>query len=130
MRASTASLSMPNTFPARERQFISMLAADLHLDLSWDEYDEDQNLVVWRFPEVPNGNGHANALDDGALEEEDDDDEEATEAVDRVLNKYEKAHVMDDEVDGDFDARHERGVTEKMNEWKREYYRVGSDSSQ
>ena len=44
-------LTMPNTFPARDRQFINRLADDLHLSITWDEYDdEDQNLVTWRFP--------------------------------------------------------------------------------
>jgi hypothetical protein len=44
-------LSMPNTFPARERKFISTLAEDLHLLVTWDEYDEDdQNIVTWQFP--------------------------------------------------------------------------------
>ena len=37
-------LKMPNTFPARERQFISNLAIDLHLDVSWDEYDDEDDL--------------------------------------------------------------------------------------
>ena len=37
---------MPNTFPARERQFISNLAVDLHLDVGWDEYDDEDNYEV------------------------------------------------------------------------------------
>ena len=42
---------MPNTFPARERQLISTFAEDLHLSVTWDEYDEDdQNVVTWQFP--------------------------------------------------------------------------------
>jgi len=45
---------MPNTFPARERQFISTLAEDLHLSVTWDKRDEDvQNVVTWRFPGTP-----------------------------------------------------------------------------
>ncbi|KAG2365950.1 hypothetical protein BDR07DRAFT_594487 [Suillus spraguei] len=47
----TAALTMPDTFPARERKFISTLAEELHLSVTWDEYDEeDQNLVTWRLP--------------------------------------------------------------------------------
>ena len=42
---------MLNTFPAFERQFIGTLAEDLHLLVTWDEYDEDdQNIVTWKFP--------------------------------------------------------------------------------
>ena len=55
---------------------------------------------------------------------EDEDDEESKAAVDRVLNKYAKAKVMEDDKDGDFDARYEMSIKDKMDEWKRGYYRV------
>ena len=135
-------LVMPNDFPARERAFITQLASDLHLYVTWDEYDdEDQNLVVFRLPnylEEQNGGGagtekNGNDGDVGSDdedenwvdEESEEEDEEANEAVDRVLNKYEKADVVEDEEE-DFDTRHERNVQEKMDEWKRGYYRVSS----
>ncbi|OBZ66144.1 5'-3' exoribonuclease 1 [Grifola frondosa] len=102
--AGRSPLTMPNSFPARDRQFIAKLAEDLHLSLAWDEYDEqDQNLVTWRFP--------------------DEDDEESRAAVDRVLNKYEKAKVMEDDKEGDFDRRYEMSLKDKMDEWKRTYYK-------
>jgi 5'-3' exoribonuclease 1 len=45
--------------------------------------------------------------------------------VDRVLKKFGKAQVMgDDEGDG-FRMRYERSMKEKMDGWKRGYYRVG-----
>lgn len=131
-RANRTRLAMPNLFPARERQFINKLAEDLHLSLTWDEYDdEDQNLVTWRFPgelEEPlpegQGNGTPEAAAEGDDEEwEDEDDEESRAAVDRVLAKYEKAKVQEDDKEGDFDARYELSVKEKMDEWKRNYYR-------
>ena len=62
--------------------------------------------------------------DDIDEEWEDEDDEEARAAVDRVLNKYEKAKVMEEDKDGDFDARYEMSIKEKMDEWKRGYYKV------
>ncbi|KAI0028225.1 hypothetical protein K488DRAFT_89959 [Vararia minispora EC-137] len=115
-------LAMPNTFPARERQFITNLATDLHLDLSWDEYDEyDQNLVTLRFPVTLEGPISIDEEDNG--EDGWEDDDEAQKAVDRVLKKYGKAKVMKDDEDGDFDARHDRMMIEKMDEWKREYYK-------
>ena len=144
---------MPNDFPARERAFISQLATDLNLMVTWDEYDdEDQNLVVFRLPnEVgtvtshENGNGRDTSAesgnaddvrdvdgdvgsddgDDNWVDEDSESDEEANEAVDRVLKKYEKADVVEDEEE-DFDTRHERNVQEKMDEWKRGYYRVSN----
>ena len=138
---------MPNTFPARERQFISALADDLHLSLTWDEYDEnDQNIVIWRFPdavepsllpeveEVRETNGDVEGDgewedvddddDDVGEEEEEEEEEESKAAVDRVLKKYGKAQVMDDDEGGGFDARYERSLKEKMDEWKRGYYKV------
>ena len=117
-----ARLAMPNLFPAGERKFITDLTKDLHLDVTWDEYDDyDQNLVTIRFPgaldePVPVG--------DDVEDEEWEDDEEAQQAVDRVLKKYEKAHVVNDADDGDFDTRHERAILEKMDEWKRGYYKA------
>ncbi|KAJ6517993.1 exonuclease II [Mycena vitilis] len=145
---STAMLAMRNDFPARERKFIMTLAEDLHLSLRWDEFDEeDRNLVTWRFPGAllhegdveesgdkdPDGgkqNGHSGEGDsedvDSEKKEEDDEDEDDPEgraAVERVLHKYEKAHVAEDDEGGGFDARHERSVNEKMDEWKRGYYK-------
>ena len=134
-RERSAPLTMPNTFPAREREFISTLAEDLHLSVTWDDYDEDdQNIVTWHFPGAldeplsdPGVQKNGDASGEGEWEDVDDDDgedEESNEAVDRVLNKYEKAQVMDDEEGGGFDARYERSMKEKMDEWKRGYYKV------
>lgn len=125
-------LTMANLFPARDRKFIQDLADDLHLSVTWDEYDEqDQNLVTWRFPgeleeTIPeNGNGAVeNGEDDD--EWEDEEDEESKAAVDRVLAKYSKARVAQDDNEGDFDARYENSIKEKMDEWKRQYYKVGT----
>ncbi|TFY75929.1 hypothetical protein EWM64_g8082 [Hericium alpestre] len=119
-----AKLALLNEFSAGERKFITDLAEDLHLDLTWDEYDdEDRNLVTFRLPgslEEPLPVNGDEADDDDEWE---DDDEEAREAVDRVLKKYEKAKVTDEAVEGDFDARYERSVQEKMDEWKQGYYK-------
>ncbi|KAF9778851.1 exonuclease II [Thelephora terrestris] len=109
-----AELSMPNLFSAREREFLTNLARDLHLTLSWDEYDEeDQNLVVLRFPE--------SALDEQESES-DSQDEAATVAVDRVLKKYDKAKMLMENAEDNFDAREQLRLKQKMDDWKREYY--------
>lgn len=125
-QASQPPLTMPNTFPARDREFITRLADDMHLSITWDEYDEDQNLVTWRFPgqleePIPE-DGDAGEADDE--EWEDEEEEESRIAVDRVLNKYEKAKVAEEDKEGDFDARYELSIKEKMDEWKRGYYKV------
>ena len=139
-------LTMPNNFPAREEKFIADLSAALHLDVSWDEYDdEDQNLVVFRLPGGA-GNGKSmvndgasgnkegkkpedinNEEDDGQWEDvtssESSDDPEALSAIERVLKKYESAKTVEDE-EGDFDTRYEHARQERMDEWKSDYYRV------
>lgn len=123
---------MPNTFPSRDRTFISTLGTDLHLSITWDEYDEeDQNLVTWRLPgsmdeSMPEPGFEPDAgEDDGQWEDVSEEEEESQLAIDRVLKKYEKAPVKDDDEGGGFDARHEKSVSDKMDEWKRGYYKVG-----
>ncbi|KAF7981258.1 hypothetical protein HWV62_34139 [Athelia sp. TMB] len=132
----TASLSMPNTFAARERKFIATLAEDLKLSVSWDEYDDDdQNLIVWRLPgaldeplpdpisDVPEEDDSEEVWED-VEEDVEEEDEEGKAAVDRVLKKYATARVVDEATEGGgFDARHQASVMEKMDEWKRGYYR-------
>ena len=113
-------LSMPNIFSASEREFLTNLAQDLHLTLSWDEYDDDdQNLVVLRFPGVLES-----PLDDENSESDSQDEAEATTAVDRVLRKYDKAKVLTENVEANFDSREELRLKQKMDEWKRTYYWV------
>ncbi|KAH0832839.1 exonuclease II [Lanmaoa asiatica] len=127
------SLTMPNTFPSRDRNFISTLSTELHLSVTWDDYDEeDQNLVTWRLPglieePMPELGSEPNGGEDDEQWEDvsDDEDEESRSAVDRVLNKYGKAPIRDDDEGGGFDARYEKSVIDKMDEWKREYYKVG-----
>ncbi|KAJ7067517.1 exonuclease II, partial [Mycena amicta] len=136
-KRNSAVLAMRNEFPARDRVFLLKLAEDLHLGLRWDEFDEeDRSLVTWRFPGLAGAGaddddeegGKPNGGDEEWEDVDDDDDEEeedpeAQAAVERVLKKYEKAPVADDEAEGGFDARHARSVNEKMDEWKRGYYK-------
>ncbi|KAF8896029.1 exonuclease II [Infundibulicybe gibba] len=127
----TAKLAIKNDFPARDRAFVGKLAEDLHLTLRWDEFDEEAvNLVTFQLPgalEEPitqeNGDSKASVNEgEGEWEDIEEDDEESHAAVDRVLKKYEKADVVGDDDGGGFDARYERSVKEKMDEWKRNYY--------
>jgi 5'-3' exoribonuclease 1 len=126
-----ARLTMVNSFHARERVFITKLMEDLHLSVTWDEFDEeDRNLVTWRLPRAledePEMGEQKDGEQDSEWEDEDEgEDEESKAAVDRVLQKYEKAPGEDVDADGTFDERYERSVKEKMDEWKRGYYKVG-----
>ena len=122
---------MLNTFPARDRDFISTLSTDLHLCVTWDEYDEeDQNLVIWRLPSsmeepIPEPDSEASGCEDDEEWEGVSDDKRSRWVADGILSKYEKAPVKDDDGGGGFDARYEKSVNDKMVEWKREYYKVG-----
>ena len=114
-----ARLPFVNDISAGERKFISSLAAELHLDVAWDEYDEqDQNLIVLRLPAPPSGEGEEEDDDDDAAWE---DDDESRAAIDRVLKKYNQANVLDDEG---FDDRYEMALRQKMDQWKDQYYKV------
>ena len=131
-----ARLALPNEFPARDRAFITKLSEELHLQVGWDEYEQDQNLVTWRLPhQAEEGTGEGE--EDQTIVEQDGltsnsewedevsgDDDEAHAAVDRVLKKYEKASVVDLDAQESFDERYERSIKEKMDEWKRGYYQV------
>ena len=115
-----AELSMPNTFSAGERAFLTSLSLDLHLTLSWDEYDEDdQNLVVLRLP-----GAFESPLDEQDSDSDSQDDAEATAAVDRVLKKYDKAKTLMENSEDNFDLREELRLRRKMDDWKRTYYQV------
>ena len=122
-----ARLELLNDFPARDREFIISLAADLHLELAWDEYDDnDDNIVTFCLPGTPEEpQADLEGEDEGNDDEwvSDKEDEEAVNAVDRVLDKYRKAKVLE-RASEDFDERHEQAVKEKMDEWKRNYYMV------
>jgi len=118
-----ARLALPNEFPARDRAFITKLSEELHLDVGWDEYDQDQNLVTWRLPRLAQeGEGGEEPIvdQDGSTsnseweDEASGDDDEAYAAVDRVLKKYEKVPVVDLDTEGSFDERYEKSVKDKI----------------
>jgi 5'-3' exoribonuclease 1 len=103
-------LSFVNSFPARDRTFLTKIAGELNLTLTWDEYDdEDQNLAVLRIP----------SWDDS----DDDGGEVGRFAVDRVLNKYLRIKILEDE--GDSEERYEAALKGRMDTWKRDYYKAG-----
>jgi len=97
---------------------------ELNLVLTWDEYnDKDENLAVLRFPVSSNGvkNGNGENKDE-AESSEDDGGEAGNFAVDRVLKKYKRAPILED--GGTADERYDVELKRRMDDWKREYYRV------
>ncbi|KAJ9125140.1 hypothetical protein QFC22_000094 [Naganishia vaughanmartiniae] len=124
-----ANLSLVNRYNARDRRFIQELADALNLDLAWDEVDDaGQNLIVIRPgkptpSKPPSDEGDVMSdedLSDEAAASDSDDDVESQEAIQRVINKYEKAKVV--EIQGDPDEHRDVTLRNKMEEWKQGYY--------
>lgn len=102
-----------------DRDFISGLCRSLSLGLSFDEYD-------------PVGDCPAIAISSSAGLWEDDEvaAAESEAAITRVLKKYDGARVEGKNGEGggdaladDEDEEYERMLDQKMEQWKREYYR-------
>jgi 5'-3' exoribonuclease 1 len=134
----SASLSFAAQYPARDRRFLQELADKLHLSISFDEFDEnDEPLIVLRFDEdmldlaeadvSKDFNNLELADENGAAEEWQDEDEDGNEwqkAIERVLSKYEKAPTLPAFNDADWEDQYSKKLTEKMNTWKSQYYKV------
>ena len=119
-----------NDLGAGDKRFIISLAAELNLNLTWDDFDEeDQNVVSVYFPaQRPPapvlGSGDA----EGESEDSSEDDEaiqESNAAIDRVLNRYSNAKTIENGEE-EFEIREAARLKEKMDEWKQAYYRVSS----
>lgn len=122
-------LSFPATYPARDRRFLQGLADQLRLSIAFDEFnDNDEPIIVLRLAEemVDMITTEEEDLAQGMAEVDldDDEDDEWREAINRVLEKYEKAPVIPDRTEQEFEEQYEAQFQEKMNTWKQEYYRV------
>jgi 5'-3' exoribonuclease 1 len=116
-----------NDFGAGDKRFITTLAAELNLTLAWDEFDEDQNVVSLYFPPRRSpapvlGSGDVEGESEGSSED-DEAIQESNAAIDRVLDRYMDAKTMEDGEE-EFEKREAARLKEKMDEWKREYYKV------
>jgi 5'-3' exoribonuclease 1 len=131
LSAEDARLTLVNHYRARDRRFIQELADALNVQCSWDETDEyGQNLIVIRPAKTspskaPSDEGDV-ASDEDLSDEvvdstESEDDVESQEAIQRVITKYEKAKVV--EIEGDPDEHREITLRNKMEEWKKGYYK-------
>jgi 5'-3' exoribonuclease 1 len=128
-------LQFVNNLPARDRTFIQDLADALHVDLLWDEVDEyGQGLVVIapgmlaakkrdEDSPVPTREPVSDEEDSGSEEESSDDDAEGKIAVQRVLEKYRKAKVVEN-IDEDAQKGYDTLLHERLDEWKANYYKT------
>lgn len=123
-----ARLEIPATLPARDRRFLADISDELHLAVTYDEFDRDGNsLIVVSFDET---------MMNLVAEEQSDDENSAVandgettgaewkDAIKRVVAKYEKAPVAADFDESQYEDSHAKQLEEKMAAWKKEYYRV------
>jgi 5'-3' exoribonuclease 1 len=111
--AASQPLALPETLPARDREFVKSLADSLHLDWSTVENEQGQRHMQLAMP--------AKLEDDG-----EEDDEEAQSALFRVLKRYDTAKVVDVSPDQAKDEM-ERKYQEKFYQWKDKTYRSKLD---
>ncbi|GFZ49564.1 5'-3' exoribonuclease 2 [Saitozyma sp. JCM 24511] len=112
-----------NTLSARDRRFLQELADSLHLRATWDETDEyDQPLVVLTFDLEGVSEDEGEDVEEDGEWESDEANGEGDVAIQRVLQKYEKAKVVENTVE-DFEESYEQKLKEKLDDWKRGYYK-------
>lgn len=126
--SSGAVLQFPATYPARDRRFLQDLADQLHLSIAFDEYnDKEEPIITLRLAEdmvdmmTAEDEDLAEGMDQIDL---DDDEDEWREAINRVLEKYEKAPVIPDRTEAEFEEQYEAQFQQKMDTWRRDYYHV------
>lgn len=119
-KSANANLALVNNFPARDRRFIQELGDALHLDVAWDEYDEqDRSVVTLR----PSAEGTITPQEDtSSSDEEEEEEDESAAAIARVFGKYRKAKVVENDTE-DFESSYEAKLREKLNDWKKDYYK-------
>ncbi|KAI7852090.1 XRN 5'-3' exonuclease N-terminus-domain-containing protein [Circinella umbellata] len=115
--ANPGQLHFPASLNARDRRFIETVANDFNLHHSTEYSNEDNSKHVYiEFYENEEG-------EEDTSEEDEEFDEEAIAARDRVLQKYENAKVIKDEMTEEELSRIEQEKYDgDHKEWKRQYY--------
>ncbi|KAI8818381.1 XRN 5'-3' exonuclease N-terminus-domain-containing protein [Fimicolochytrium jonesii] len=104
-------LTFPASLPARDRAFIIRLSTELGINHTIDAIGKGKGL-----PE------HHIILEWD--DEDDEDDEESMEARQRVLKRWDKAEVIDeDEIAANLEREEKQKVDDAFVQWKREYYK-------
>lgn len=107
--------NLPSTLPARDREFVKTLAESLHLQ--WKTVEDDQGQRHMQLAFHPQLDGD---------EDDDEDDEEATNALFRVMKRYDTAKVVDvspDQARESMEAKYQQ----KFHDWKDNTYRSKLD---
>jgi 5'-3' exoribonuclease 1 len=124
-------LYFPAKYPARDRRFLQDVASELRLSIAFDEFNEqDEPVIALRLDEemvdLMQADGLADDIDGFTIDGESTSGQEGEwkQAIDRVLNKYDKAPTLPDHSESDIEDQYQAKLKEKMDTWKREYYKV------
>jgi 5'-3' exoribonuclease 1 len=111
----SAPYDLPVSLNAADRKFVEDLAESLHLEWKTVQTEEGDRHIRLSFPPK---------LDGGAGDDEDSEasgDDEAQKAISRVLQKYEKAKIVDISAE-EAQAAMDKKYDEKFQAWKDKYY--------
>lgn len=108
------SCDLPETLPARDREFAKQLADDLHVQWKTVENQQGQRYMQLTFPPPLTG--------DGDDDDDEDEDEEAQSALFRVIKRYDNATIENVTAD-DAKESMEKKYQEKFVAWKDKHYR-------
>ena len=109
-------LDLPSKMPAADRKFVENLAEALHLNWQTVLNDSDERHIQLSFKD-------ASKVADGSDEDsaESEIEEEAIIALDRVIEKYDKARIVDVSAN-DAKLVMEKKYEQKFIKWKNNYY--------
>lgn len=117
-------LALPACYPAKDRKFLRDLAAELHLSICFDEFNEnDEPLITLVFDPDPS-DPHDPAIDaiQDMLEDFQLDEVTNDSRVNKVFNKYYQAADESKWNESDFDQQQEQKFQKALSKWKSQYY--------
>ncbi|KAI7933295.1 hypothetical protein MJO28_017740 [Puccinia striiformis f. sp. tritici] len=128
-----ATLSLPASYPAKDRKFLRDIAVELSLFISFDEFNEnDEPLITLAFdPEQqsmgydPTINSVQDMLEDFQLSNQSTQpglDRSLDFQVDKVFHKYTQAVQEPEWNEEDFDKEQEKKFQNALSKWKSQYY--------
>jgi len=113
-----APLDLPVSLNAENRKFVQELADKLHLLWKTVNNDDGERHLQITIPRK--------LFEDNQDDEEEDMEDESMKAIVRVVQKYEKAKIVDISVD-DAKAEMQKKYDEKFEAWKNDYYKSKFD---
>ncbi|MBW0465257.1 hypothetical protein O181_004972 [Austropuccinia psidii MF-1] len=126
-----AALSLPATYPAKDRKFLKDLASDLNLCIFFDDFNEDDEPIIVLAFDVDSSNSYDEDLD--GVKNMLQDFEIAQDRnipksnmlppkIEKALSKYNSAPMENEWNEEEFDQSEAKKFQEVFCKWKSEYY--------